>query len=97
MQWLESISELEIRLVDHDLFGEIVVGRHGRAKGFSLFAGFVCLRRAGRERLAWSRICWWIIDSEDFTSVRIENGHKVAWVCVKVIIRTKSGENETLL
>jgi hypothetical protein len=97
MQRLERISKLEIGLVNHDLFRKVIMGRHGRCKWCSFFAGLIRLRRTRRKSLAWSGICWWIIDSEDFTSVRIENGHKVARVCVEVIIRTESGKDETLL
>jgi hypothetical protein len=97
MQRLERISKLEVGIVNHDLFGKVIMGCHGRGKWCSFIAGLIRLRRTRWESLAWSGICWWIIDSEDFTSVRIENGDKIARVCVEVIIRTESGKDETLL
>ena len=46
---------------------------------------------------AWSWICGWVVDGENFTSVRIEDGDEITRVCVQIVVGAQSREDEALL
>jgi hypothetical protein len=63
----QPFSELEIRFILGQLFGQVVVRLHGREDSVSLFGGFVGLER-GRSV---GRIDMGEIDREAFSSIRV--------------------------
>jgi hypothetical protein len=83
---LERIAGLETRLINRDLFRKVIMRSHGRWERCSFLAGLVRFRGAGRELFARRHIHGWIIDSENFPSVRVDNGDEVAGVGVEIVV-----------